>query len=271
MKLGLSTLLFSEGTPKDGIELASKLDLDSVEIILDMPHFPLDPKSELLKEIRELTISTGLRVRTHGRFLDLNPVSLYSEMRELSLKQTLESIEACNSMNGEMVTVHPGRCWFRRNKELFQKCRKWFQDYLKKASTFAQERGITLAVETGSHNADYPGSPEELSKAVKKRKKVGITLDVGHLNLSAQRREEKEEDWILDSIKSVEDRLVNVHLHDNTGISDDHLPPGQGKINFSPIMKALNRFYEGPIILELWDLNNPFKDIKKSIEYIKAL
>ncbi|KXB06628.1 hypothetical protein AKJ51_03285, partial [candidate division MSBL1 archaeon SCGC-AAA382A20] len=164
-----------------------------------------------------------------------------------------------------------GRYWFRGNEEVFQKCKDWFKNYLEITARYARDKGVTLAVETGSHSADYPGHPKELVRAVEKVKDVGITLDVGHLYLSAPEKEEAREDWIFEQIELVKDFLVSVHLHDNYGLSDDHLPPGRGKINFFPIMEALGKYYDGPIILELWDLSNPVKDVKKSIETIKEV
>lgn len=271
MDLGISTLLFPDGAPEDGIELAKDLNLEYIEMILDMPHFPLHPEPDRLKELSKVTTSSNLQVRTHGRFWDLNPVSLYHEMRKLSYRQTMESINACAQLGGDITTIHPGRSWFRGNKKLFKKCKNWFQEYLKDTSRHSEEKGIKLAVETGSHGADYPGTPEELSQSVKTQKNVGITLDIGHLYLSAQNRDENEEKWISDVIEKLANETINVHIHDNKGHSDDHLLPGQGEIDFEPIIKALEKNYEGPLILEIWDLSDPLEAVRESIQYLKGL
>ncbi len=271
MELGISTLLFPDGSPEEGIELASELNLNYVEMILDMPHFPLNPNPDRLKELSKMADSSGLQIRAHGRFWDLNPVSLYSKMRELSYEQTLESIDACAQLNGGITTIHPGRSWFRGNKELFEKCKNWFQDYLEKTSKYAEEKGVRLAVETGSHGADFPGSPEELLHSVEVHENVGITLDIGHLYLSAQDRSGNEEKWISHVIEMLKEKLVNIHIHDNRGNSDDHMPPGQGDIDFKPIIRTLKENYEGPLILELWDLSDPLSTVRKSIQYLEEL
>lgn len=271
MELGLSTLLFPNGSPETGIELASKLDLDYVEIILDMPHFPLDPDPERMKKLGERTQSEGLKVRTHGRFWDVNPVSLYPRMRELSLDQTIESIRLCHLLGGDVVTVHPGRCWFRGNKELFEECKGWFQNYLEEISDFAKEREVNVSVETGSHGADYPGKPEELLQAVQDFEDVGITLDIGHAFLSAQDRVENGKEWISHLLDMYERNLTNIHIHDNNGSSDEHLPPGQGSIDFYSVINELKDYYNGPLILELWEPPDPFEAASEGFEYIRNL
>ncbi len=271
MDLGISTLLFPDGDPEDGVRLATDLDVEHIEMILDMPHFPLNPDSERLKELSEATKSSNLQIRAHGRFWDLNPVSLYPEMRKLSYNQTIESIDACKELGGDITTIHPGRSWFRGNEELFKKCKKWFQEYLTDTSKYAEEKGIKLALETGSHSADYPGNPKELLQSVKNHENIGITIDIGHLYLSAQNRDVNAEKWIGKVIEMLETELINVHVHDNNGHNDDHLPPGRGEIDFEPIVKALTENYDGPLILEIWDLTDPLEVVKKSIRYLRSL
>lgn len=271
MELGLSTLMFSNGTPETGIELASKLDLDCVEIILDTPHFPLQPDPARMKKLGKSTRSEGLDVRAHGRFWDINPTSLYPSLRELTIDQTIESVKLCHLLGGDVVTIHPGRSWFRENEELFNKCKAWFQDYLEECSDFARERGIVISVETGSHGADYPSEPEELLQAVQGFEDVGITLDLGHAFLSAWDRPESGEEWISHLLEVYDEKLMNVHIHDNNGSSDEHLPPGKGNINFDLVIRELKDHYNGPLILELWEPPDPFEAASEAFGYLREL
>ncbi len=271
MELGLSTLLFPNGSPEEGLELASYLDIDCVEIILDMPHFPLHPDPRRLERLGNSIRAEDMEIRTHGRFWDINPVSLYPKMRELTLDQTIESIKACSQLTGDVVTIHPGRSWFRENKELFKKSKNWFQDYLSEISDFANERGIIIGVETGSHEADYPGKPEELLRAIDDVEGVGITLDIGHAYLSAQNRKMDGEEWISHLVEMFGEDIVNVHVHDNHGTDDEHLPPGRGNIDFDMIIEKLEMYYNGPLILELWDPPDSFEAARESFDYLRNL
>lgn len=66
---------------------------------------------------------------------------------------------------------------------------------------------------------------------------VVLTLDIGHSELLGDRNKS------LDFINSYPDRIGHVHIHDNVGgntyYEDLHLPLGEGRIVFGPILKAL--------------------------------
>jgi sugar phosphate isomerase/epimerase len=48
-----------------------------------------------------------------------------------------------------------------------------------------------------------------------------------------------------------------VHASDNHGQYDDHLPPGEGKIDWPKLLAHLNRLhFSGTVILEIKDLGS---------------
>lgn len=270
MKIGLSTLLSAKGTPEEIVRLAEKLKLDCVEVVLDAPHFFPDFEMKKLKSLYEVTRSCDLQTQIHDSFLDLNPISQYSELRKITIERSKESIRCCDFLNGDLVTVHPGRCWLRKNQDIFRKCKNWFEDYLKEVLDYARAREISIAIETGAHPADYPSEPERILRYVKDREGIGITLDIGHIHLRERDDDEPSGVKIANLIRSFGKELMNVHLHDNDGRSDDHLPPGRGDIDFDPILEALEDEYHGPIILELWDPSAPEEAAEEGIEYLKS-
>ncbi|WP_182870036.1 sugar phosphate isomerase/epimerase family protein [Rhodopirellula sp. JC639] len=72
---------------------------------------------------------------------------------------------------------------------------------------------------------------------------VGICLDTGHAYLSGD---------LLSVAHKLSGHLWMVHASDNGGERDDHLPPGDGKIEWEPFIRQLERVhFEGPIILEV--------------------
>ncbi len=66
---------------------------------------------------------------------------------------------------------------------------------------------------------------------------VVLTVDIGHSELLSERNKS------LDFIGSYPDRIGHVHIHDNVGgdtyYEDLHLPLGEGRIDFAPILAAL--------------------------------
>ena len=123
MEIGISTILFTQKNPIKTIEIAERLDLKHIEIIHDMPHYPPGTGLEELKQPLE---SSGLKPRVHGRFWDLNPISFHHDLREKANEEVKKSIKNCSEIGGEIVTIHPGQCWFRDKKEHYEKkiCKK---------------------------------------------------------------------------------------------------------------------------------------------------
>ena len=61
------------------------------------------------------------------------------------------------------------------------------------------------------------------------------------------------------------DQIVELHLHDNNGVSDDHLPLGAGNIDFERFFEAVRNIgFAGPAILELKSRS----DLESSVEFL---
>ena len=84
----------------------------------------------------------------------------------------------------------------------------------------------------------------------------GITFDTGHSNIHSEP---------VNYLKNLpHDKLLNIHIHDNMGEIDNHLPLGQGNINFRELIKYLKSIdYKGNFIIEHWNEN-----LKSAIYFI---
>ena len=72
------------------------------------------------------------------------------------------------------------------------------------------------------------------------------------------------EEWL----KSVNSRLFHLHLHDNHGRADEHLPVGDGTIDFSPLQKHLRMMPVAPsITLEARSLEH----LQRSLQEVNRL
>jgi sugar phosphate isomerase/epimerase len=78
---------------------------------------------------------------------------------------------------------------------------------------------------------------------------VGICLDTGHAYLAGD----------LDTVvHKLSGHLQTVHASDNRGREDDHLPPGDGTIDWERVLGQLDRAaYRGPLILEIAGQDDP--------------
>ena len=75
-----------------------------------------------------------------------------------------------------------------------------------------------------------------------------MTLDIGHGNIGSPRGKR-----LIRLIEAFPDRIVHLHVSDNFGQRDDHLPIGSGSVRFAKILKALKKTgYEGTVTFEVF-------------------
>jgi sugar phosphate isomerase/epimerase len=111
----------------------------------------------------------------------------------------------------------------------------------------AQE-GAKRAVQVCLENLSE--GPDDLAPVIKGCPELGITADIGHGEILS------DGNRALEIIQEWPDRIKHVHAHDNRGgnrVKDDlHLPIGEGRIDFSPIFRALiDGGYRGTVTIEV--------------------
>jgi sugar phosphate isomerase/epimerase len=112
----------------------------------------------------------------------------------------------------------------------------------------AHHVGVTLAVE---NTTSEMGQPDYLRAFVNETRLSGLrfNFDVGHANLADGAAEERLEKAFV----PLREQVVSLHLHDNHGEKDEHLPPYEGSIDWSaaiPLLKSAPQT-ELPVVLEL--------------------
>ncbi|MDR2354170.1 MAG: sugar phosphate isomerase/epimerase [Deltaproteobacteria bacterium] len=133
-----------------------------------------------------------------------------------------------------------------------------------------EETSANLYLENTSERSPYPilAVLKELPAD-----RTSMCLDIGHWHTSGMGHTWKNlPEWI----KLCQDRLGHLHLHDNDGTSDQHLPIGKGRIDFHLLWSLLNQYGLNPSITienhEAFELeisvdyfkDHPFKGIKKT-------
>jgi len=273
VKIGLSSLLFVHNSIEEAIRISSEVGAGCIEIIYDVPHFPPDYDQHKLSALRELLETYGLGVSVHASFWDLNPASHHRELWELSLNQIKRSIDACRSLGGEITVVHFGKCPVPEAK-LLEGAKQRYREFLGQCLPYAQDRGVTLAIENaGRILHSYPPTIQELKQLVLELEGAKVTFDIGHANLTERRGGKgTTEAMIAEHIRDMRRQIVHLHMHDNQGRVDDHLPPGDGKINFKPIVEAIREIkYNGFVIAEFWDPQHPLETAQRGIGRLKKL
>lgn len=112
----------------------------------------------------------------------------------------------------------------------------------------AKHVGVTLCVE---NTTSEMGQPAYLRSFVDETRLTGLrfNFDIGHAHLG----DEAEAERIAKAFEPMRELVASVHLHDNHGEKDEHLPPYDGSIDWESAIEVLNTSPEEnlPIVLEL--------------------
>ncbi len=118
----------------------------------------------------------------------------------------------------------------------------------------AHHAGVTIAVE---NTTSEMGDPAYLRAFVDETRLTGLrfNFDIGHAHLA----DGKEEERITKTFESLRDLVTAVHLHDNHGEKDEHLPPFDGTIDWKAAVEILKTAPHPnlPLILELKEKTGP--------------
>lgn len=121
-------------------------------------------------------------------------------------------------------------------------------------NAFARPLGVRVLIENLQNDVTTPEHLLEILH-IGHFDKVGVTLDVGHANLS---------DTGLDhAFELLRPRIGELHLHDNHGLRDEHLWPGSGEIDWVKLQRLVATLpAEIPGILEIaCDLNETAESV----------
>ncbi|MBK8051322.1 MAG: sugar phosphate isomerase/epimerase [Anaerolineales bacterium] len=110
-----------------------------------------------------------------------------------------------------------------------------------------RERNVLVTLENGPDNKHQLKYFREIFFRLPE---LRLTFDIGHGNVNTARS------MTRDYLFALNDRLAHIHMSDNNGKGDDHLPfgaPIRGAINLRHELQVLRDFrYDGTITLEIF-------------------
>jgi sugar phosphate isomerase/epimerase len=118
----------------------------------------------------------------------------------------------------------------------------------------ARHVGVTICVE---NTTSEMGDPAYLRAFVDETRLTGLrfNFDIGHAHLADGPAEER----IQKSFEPLRDLVASMHIHDNRGEKDEHLPPYDGTIDWEAAIKTLQSAPDAstPMLLELKEKAGP--------------
>ena len=216
-----------------------------------------DLPPDRLEAVGRLVGAEGRRPTVHAPFFDLNPGAMEPLVRRITGQRLSQSLQAAAHLGAHLMVVHPGYDRWR---------------YPNLAATWAEHAAATFApLVAMAERYDcrlaleniYEDTPTTLTALVDRLDSpwFGHCFDIGHWRLFGTTA---QADWLA----RIAPRLLHLHLHDNRGSNDDHLPVGEGIIDYAPLFKLLRGLAEAPsITLEAHDP----EDLQRSLANLNHL
>lgn len=226
LKIGISTLPRLHH-PQGGTDLISLWEGD-IEIMAEGPAWE-SPREAVRVWAEALKGHPGSR-SLHGPVWDVNlATGRYPGLRARSLLIYRDYLEFAAQLGAGYLVAHTHICSapvFNRSES-----QKLAAEALS-ALTFQGTRfGVKVAVENVGYGNSCLFNEEEFCSLFKEIPGIVALLDVGHAHLNG---------WDIPGvIRKLDRSLGAMHLHDNRGLLDDHLPLGDGLISWTPIFRAI--------------------------------
>ncbi len=182
----------------------------------------------------------ALSVTLHGPFSDLSPGSPDPGIRDWTRHRFEQTLRAVECLKPGTVVCHAGY-----ESRRYQDIRDpWIEKSLETWSWLAGELEMNqcrLMIEN-----TYEEHPQDIQPLFEGLADLGVgfCLDMGHQSAFGSAPLEA---WL----KMLGPYLGQVHLHDNHGTGDEHLAPGKGSIDFTPLFEMLGAEGAEPPVITL--------------------
>ncbi len=224
--------------PLREIQWAAENGFDFIDLTLEHPKTGADTVESAA--IRAALDETGLGVVGHTAWYlpFASPVPRLREAATAEIESAFPHFVAAGAM---LVNVHPDPG--RRTVGIgMEQIRDWNIAAFSRLAASAQAHGLRLMVE---NIPEHFATVVDLRAMLDAHPTIGFHLDIAHAQVRGNRTHE--------FLTAFAERLVHVHLSDNSGRSDDHLPLGAGRLDWKRLVRALKRTgYDGTITLEVF-------------------
>lgn len=227
---------------------------DGWEISAD-GNYRLD-RPESFAAVKKAISDNDLDVTVHAPFSDLNPASINRPIWEETVRQFETCIQKASELT-DRVVIHPG---YLSPVSRYDPAPAWrnHKEACVRLGKAAEECGVKTCLENMPALDDFfCRDPYELDGFVDGVDGMAMTFDVGHANTNGNLNE---------FLKTVLPKAYHIHIHDNCGARDEHLPLGAGTIDWDKVMPRIKKEYRGDIMVV--EGRNP-EEGRVSLEFLR--
>lgn len=231
------------------IRKISELGFDYFELAMDPPcaHYAtlLDMEQEFVQALDQAAMDLVCHLPTFVYTADLTPA-----IRETSLKEMIYSLRAAARLGAQKAVVHPSFI-SGLGPFVMETATEYARESLTAIILEGETLGIQLCLENMFPRYQSWFEPAHFASIFKEFPRLKMTLDTGHANMGDPGRTRLHE-----FIQRFPDRIGHIHVSDNGGSRDEHLPVGQGNINFKKFAALLAQAgYQDTLTLEIFSPN----------------
>jgi sugar phosphate isomerase/epimerase len=271
MLRALSTHLFLNHRLHPGLlEFAARSGAEAVEIFAARQHFDYSSREDV-SELASWFRSNPLQPfsmhaplcpdREMGRAgaPAVNVLHPEKSRRIDAMDEIKRALEAAELIPFTNLIMHLGE----RTDGWSQRTIEYAQTALEHLGAFARPLGVRLLVE---NLTSQPTTPDHLVTILEMGHldNIGVCLDLGHAQMTV---------GIPEAVATLGPRIASVHVHDNNGLKDEHLWPGDGTIHWPATVAAIKALATPPAtVLEIhYNLGAETPEVSDRIEKAFAL
>jgi sugar phosphate isomerase/epimerase len=250
--IGLSTGCFYQQSIFDCLERIRESGFSMIEVCFSPTHLDYHDSVAVQKAARQIQLLGMEAYSFHAPFADgLDISSPNMPDRQRALDEILRAAEAAALLGVHYFVIHPGpETTFSPPREERLERMENAVVALNRIAERCHTLGIECVLENKlphllfGHTSDILWILDALDST-----EVGVCLDTGHAALSGD---------LASLLHKLSGHLKMIHAHDNQGHRDDHLPPGDGHIDWEMVLRMLDtaRFH-GAIMLEMAGHSDP--------------
>ena len=213
-----------------------------------------------VRKAAELMHRLGIEANSfHAPFAERIDISSPDErLRETSVREVFAASEAAHALSARYLVLQPGPEFGGKppHEERYSRMLS-AANSLNEIARHCRHLGVTLLLENMLPHLMFGNTRDILFLLGAIREtNVGTCLDTGHAFLSGDLRT---------IVHKLSGHLRMLHANDNLGDHDSHLPPGEGAIDWTSLVRQLHQWrFHGPLILELAGCNGAPSDLMET-------
>jgi sugar phosphate isomerase/epimerase len=244
--VGLSTGCFYQTSIFDCLDAICSSGFSLIEVCSSPSHLDYHDVARVRRVAAKLNALGMEPYSFHAPFAEtIDITSLDAKQRENSVSEVLTALEAAALLQAKYFVIHPGP--EQADQVPVEERSRRLENVVHSLSIVAdrcRRLGMMCVLENKLPHLLF-GNIGDMTRILDAMDTphVGVCLDTGHAHLGGE---------LENAAGRLAGRLRMVHASDNRGEQDDHLPPGEGEIDWMRFFRQLHAGgFQGSVIMEI--------------------